>query len=95
MQHGGKRPGAGRPRGSTDHAIAEFLPVIDGLTPLEFLLRVVAAPEAPLQVRIEAAKAAAPYCHQKLAPKKADDEEKPTVSPEEASWSEMLGSRAN
>lgn len=94
--HGGKRPGSGRPRGTpTGGVLAPYLPVLNGITPLEFLLNVVQAPEAPLKARIEAAKAAAPYCHAKLEPKRIDEEEKPPISQDEVAWSEMLSARPN
>jgi phage terminase large subunit-like protein len=65
MPNGGKRPGAGRPKGSKSYPLAPYLPVENGLSPLEFLLAVVSAQEAPLSARMEAAKAALPYCHPK------------------------------
>jgi hypothetical protein len=37
-----------------------------GETPLEFLLRVMRDVQQPMDVRIGAAKAAAPYCHRQL-----------------------------
>jgi hypothetical protein len=96
LGHGGKREGSGRPRGTpTGGVLAPYLPVINGLTPLEFLLNVVQAPEAPLKARIEAAKAAAPYCHAKLEPKRVETESEAPVSQDEAAWSEMLSARPN
>lgn len=76
--HGGKRKGAGRPPGSAakkTRAIADKA-AEEGLTPLEYMLevmrresdhedpRVQVAREA---MRFEAAKAAAPYMHPRLA----------------------------
>lgn len=94
MARGGKRPGAGRPKGSKENAVAPFLPVINGITPLQFFQLVYQAPEAPLAARMEAAKAAAPFMHPKLAPKKAEEEDEIPVG-EEAEWEDMLGSRPN
>jgi hypothetical protein len=53
-----------------------------GLSPLDYLLSVVRDENAPRDERIEAAKAAAPYCHAKLAPIQApaDDSPKPNQS---------------
>jgi hypothetical protein len=68
MPRGGKRPGAGRKLGSVSKlsrqaAEAEFG---KGMTPLEFLTSVMRDPEQPLGIRIEAAKAAAPYVHPRI-----------------------------
>lgn len=73
------RSGAGRPKGSKlatrTRKIAEHL-AAEGMTPLEYLLRVMHAPsdheDAKIQaqremLRFEAAKAAAPYMHPRLA----------------------------
>ena len=78
MARGGVRANAGRKRGALtkkSRAIAEGA-LEDGITPLEFLLNVMRADshheDAKVQVareamRFEAAKAAAPYMHAKLA----------------------------
>lgn len=76
---GGKRPGAGRKPGSTTkrtQAIAEAA-MASGITPLEFMLDVMRKePSKELEskdyvaacvLRFEAAKAAAPYMHPRLA----------------------------
>lgn len=91
--HGGRRPGAGRPKGSKSEPVAEWL-TNDGLSPLETLLTIMRNPEAPLKLRFLAAKEAAPYCHPKLSPKGAE-EEVAAVSPEEAAWAADLGLRPN
>ena len=60
VNNGGRREGAGRK--STKH---EF--VDDGLeTPLMYMLKVMRAPRSNKMQRMEAAKAAAPYCHSRL-----------------------------
>lgn len=74
-KHGGKRPGAGRRPGSKNKrtraladAITEVRQAIDeGDTPLAYLLRVMRDAEQEQAVRIEAAKAAAPYVHPRLS----------------------------
>lgn len=67
MPAGGKRPGAGRPKGSglgvrRGAAVAKA----GGIAPLDYMLGVLNDPNQPDQVRMEAAKAAAPYCHARL-----------------------------
>lgn len=68
MARGGYRPNAGRPKG------AKSLPPLRpeevrmaaaerGVTPLEFMLALVADPTAPAELRLRAAMAAAPYVH--------------------------------
>lgn len=68
MSHGGKRINAGRKAGSATTRTREIANAIsEGLTPLEYLTSIyrdVAIDEAR---RIDAAKAAAPYVHAKLA----------------------------
>ena len=64
---GGKRPGAGRPKGSKNRR----LPLVDqaiqeGEQPLPYLLAVMRDEKQDQAVRFEAAKAAAPYCHARL-----------------------------
>lgn len=59
---GGKRAGAGRP--------PKVLPPLsakpDGVLPLDFMLLTMRDPAADQRVRLDAAKAAAPYLHQKI-----------------------------
>jgi hypothetical protein len=69
MPSGGRRPGAGRPKGSKvkktmDIAIAA---AAAGETPLEYMLRVMRDESVPALVRLDLAKAAAPYMHARLA----------------------------
>ena len=60
MAHGGKREGAGRPRTRNVY-------VPDGkLTPVEFMLAQMRDDNAPMSVRMDAAKAVAPYTNAKL-----------------------------
>jgi hypothetical protein len=69
MAHGGSRPGAGRPKGARNKKTLEQVEAIvaSGLTPLEYLLSVLRDEQSAVDQRMEAAKAAAPYVHPKLA----------------------------
>jgi hypothetical protein len=77
MNNGGKRAGAGRKEGAANIKTREIAnkAALEGLTPLEYLLQVMRkeTPEADetliqLQAkRLDAAKAAAPYIHPRLA----------------------------
>lgn len=70
MQNGGRREGAGRPKGSGNRAIAAALReeiLAGGESPLEFLMGLMWNDQEEKAVRIDAAKAAAPYLHAKLA----------------------------
>jgi hypothetical protein len=68
MPRGGKRPGAGRPRGSKTKKTAQLLAAAAaGETPVDFLLRVMRDEAVDASVRMDAAKAVAPYLHPRLA----------------------------
>jgi hypothetical protein len=62
-------PGAGRPKGSRNKRTLELQRKIEesGLTPLAYLLSVMRNEQAEEPVRLEAAKAAAPYVHSRLS----------------------------
>jgi hypothetical protein len=66
---GGKRTGAGRKAGVHNKAsIARQAEIAaSGQTPLDFLLSVMRNDDCDMAVRQDAAKAAAPYVHPKLA----------------------------
>ena len=68
MARGGKREGAGRPTGAVNKVTAEKRAEVEasGLTPLDFMLRVLRDESAEDNKRLDAAKAAAPYCHARL-----------------------------
>lgn len=78
-RHGGARKGAGRKAGSATKRTREIADkaAAEGITPLEFMLQVMRdEPSIELeprefmlatQMRFEAAKAAAPYVHPRLA----------------------------
>lgn len=65
---GGKRLGAGRKPGSPNKATAAREKAIreSGLTPLDYMLKLMRNSKLDLDARLEAAKAAAPYVHPKL-----------------------------
>ena len=66
---GGKRPGAGRKKGSRNKASAarELAITARGLTPLAYILSIVRDETAKTELRNDMAKAAAPYVHPRLA----------------------------
>lgn len=66
---GGKREGAGRPKGAKNKTNAQREAEIkaSGLTPLDYMLSRLRDETAPPEVRQWAAKEAAPYVHPKLA----------------------------
>ena len=65
--HGGSRQGAGRRRGSRDKgkAALQALRAANGETPIQLWARVMADPEAPLELRLMVARDYAPYLHAK------------------------------
>jgi len=66
--HGGKRAGAGRKRGVQNKLNAALREKLNaaGIAPLEFMLQVMRDMHQDLAVRLEMAKAAAPYLHPRL-----------------------------
>jgi hypothetical protein len=74
MPHGGRREGAGRKRGSrlknpprTRSAITAMEAAAAGLTPVDYLLGIMRNETLDMPVRLDAAKAVAPYVHPRLA----------------------------
>lgn len=69
MGRGGKREGAGRPPGAVNKATQAERDAIaaSGLTPLEYMLGLMRDEQADESKRLDAAKAAAPYCHARLS----------------------------
>ena len=67
--HGGKRQGAGRKVGAVTKKTREVAEAAatSGLTPLDYMLSILRDDTQPAKMRFEAATAAAPYCHAKLA----------------------------
>lgn len=72
MPRGGKRPGAGRPRGSVNKKanLEAAIVVAGGDTPLDILLWAArqAKAEGDVERATKAAQAAAPYIHQRFSP---------------------------
>lgn len=68
MSHGGKRIGSGRKLGSTNRFSVKALEdaAKAGDLPLDYLLTVMRNPNEETRVRMDAAKAAAPYLHHRL-----------------------------
>ena len=68
MPRGGKRPGAGRPRGAISKSTRAILEAMaaGGEMPIEYTLRIMRDPREPAARRDEMAKAAAPYLHPKM-----------------------------
>lgn len=69
MAHGGSRSGAGRKPGATTkmNEAARAKALEGGISPLEYMLDILRDPKRDDGLRFEAAKAAAPYVHAKLA----------------------------
>ena len=69
MRHGGSRPGAGRKPGTINRFSKDLLEKASqsGLLPVEYMLGVMRDESLDTRLRIDAAKAAAPYVHQKLS----------------------------
>ena len=69
MASGGARPGAGRKPGAATkmNEKAREQAAQGGLMPLEYMLRVLRDESQEAAVRMDAAKASAPYVHAKLA----------------------------
>jgi hypothetical protein len=67
--HGGARQGAGRPGGAVAKKTREIAnrALAEGITPLDYLLSVMRDEALDRAARVDAAKAAAPYVHAKLA----------------------------
>src|SRR5271165_2144829 len=69
MSHGGRREGAGRKIGSISKLDREARTKAQesGMMPLDYLLSIMRDETQDASVRRDAAKAAAPYCHARLA----------------------------
>ena len=69
MSHGGARPNAGRKAGSATIRTREIANAVasTGMTPLEYLTSIYRDVGADEAKRLDAAKAAAPYVHARLA----------------------------
>lgn len=91
MARGGRRDGAGRPKGTKeeDYSGPEIAD-LQKLTPLEFFKAVLRDEAAPFSTRYKAAQDAAPFIHSRLAPK-ADDEDQGTL---DDGWGTLLSPKA-
>ena len=69
MPKGGPREGAGRKPGIPNKRTAEKAAEVEasGLTPLDFMLKILRDEDQPKDARMWAAEKAAPYVHAKLA----------------------------
>ena len=69
MRHGGSRPGAGRKPGTINRFSKDLLEKASqsGLLPVDYMLGVMRDESLDTRLRIDAAKAAAPYVHQRLS----------------------------
>lgn len=77
-QRGGKREGAGRPKGAVGgrarSQIEEIAQLHPNWSPLRHFAQVANDESLPAEVRLDAAKAAAPYLYAKLKPIECDPE---------------------
>jgi hypothetical protein len=88
MGHGGRRPGAGRPRGRRNRiqtALVEAVTAGGAMTPLQYLLAVMNDQTADVRRRDCAAIAAAPFIHARLAPR-AEPATDAALAETEAEW---------
>jgi hypothetical protein len=69
MPRGGRREGAGRKPGSLNKKCKELAErlLLEGETPLEFMLAVMRSPDLDQKLRVDVAKAAAPYIHPRFS----------------------------
>lgn len=68
--HGGKREGSGRKPAHGQELSAGFQRYVEKKykqTPLDFLMSIVDDVKQDIQIRVDCAKAALPYCHPRLA----------------------------
>lgn len=87
--HGGARKGAGKPKGAVSkfNAEARAQAAAGGIMPLDYLLGLLRDEGTPKETRIDVAKAAAPYCHARLAAiEHSGDKDKPIAHT--VSWAE-------
>ncbi len=80
MARGGARQGAGRKAGAATrfNEEARAKAAEGGMMPLDYLLGLLRAEDTPKETKIDVAKAAAPYCHARLAAvEHSGDQDKP------------------
>ena len=75
-ERGGKRKGAGRPKGTPNKKQAKVVANVEasGILPLDYMLSVMRDEAGEKSARMDAAKAAAPYVHAKLTHNKNENE---------------------
>ena len=87
---GGARPGAGRPKTPQQTTIGS----ITDKSPLEFMIQAMNNPHLDDKLRLEAAKAAAPYIHQKADSDKPGKKETITTAAKTnhtgSEWADLL-----
>lgn len=101
--HGGSRPGAGRPKGSTKPKVQKEQQQIDAdveacadMTPLDYMLCVMRNSNAHPDRRDRMAIAAAPYAHAKMSDtlkskgKKEQQAEAAATAGRDSGWSDLL-----
>ena len=71
-EHGGRRIGAGRLKGSPGKRKQFVEGASDWLGPVDYLLTVMRDKSQPIGIRLDCAKWAAPYLHPRLAAKRID-----------------------
>src|SRR5271155_6050838 len=76
---GGRQKGARNKRSIAIAAAADEA-ILNGITPLEYMLNVLRDPTQDIARRDEMAKAAAPYCHAKLATTEMKVEQHPLAN---------------
>lgn len=100
MPRGGERRGAGRPR-TPKFPNRDYMPkdivqeaLSEGMTPLEYMLKVMRNPEADQARRDRMAQAAAPYCHPKVGDvkpgKKEIEAEESRTAAEGSKWERLM-----
>lgn len=92
MARGGARPGAGRKPGQATkvNEEARVKALAEGISPLDYMLAQLRNTELDRETRMDAAKAAAPYVHAKLA---AVEHSGGVTLSHEAALDELDGSR--
>lgn len=91
MARGGKREGAGRKRGQVSEQTKQRKEVIakataEGITPLDFMLRILRDENKGEAERYRAAVDAAPYMHPRLAATKVEGGDEPVKIETVVTW---------
>ena len=80
-KNGGRRPGAGRPKGSKTKKTSDIALAAagEGITPLEYMINIVRDEKAEPARRDDMAKAVAPYMHPRLSSVEANVKGEQTI----------------